>query len=54
LLCHKGILEAKGEDGTNLYSVDRLYEDIHVATEENVNETTVTINHPTYLYKLNP
>jgi len=53
LMCHSAILSVKGDNGMPLYTVDRLYDDIHVASEHTRDDTTLVISHPTYRYKLN-
>lgn len=53
MLCHSAILSVKDENDALLYSVERVYTDIHAATEETKSNGIIMINHPTYLYKLN-
>jgi len=51
-LCHAAILKLE-KDGHKLYTVEREYHDIHVASEETRDNWIIVVNHPTYLYKLN-
>lgn len=36
-----------------MYTIDRLYDNIHVASEETPENDIVVFNHPSYVYKLN-